>query len=119
MAGSDSRDILPAPLGPTARFEIQPRTFRLHYATEQELHDLAELSLFRSVNLAFTTLGVGAAISFAIVLGTVSTLETKQFATFVALLALSLVVTLYCGIRTYFDFRRSSKLLSESTQREA
>ena len=85
----------------------------LHVSAE-ELVAIASLS--NSVHLTFFGICAGAAISFAIVLSTTSITTASAFAAYVALAAVSMLGTLYFGVRARTDYRRAQEKLGAILQ---
>ena len=58
-----------------------------------------------SIHLAFFTLCIGVAIGFGVTLLTVDILDPRKYAMFIALLAVSLLASVYFGIMFGRDYR--------------
>ncbi len=88
----------------------------MHTVTGQELDAVASLS--NSVHLTFFGLCFGATISLSIVISTVSIPDPKTYAAFMALTAVSVILSSYFGIRALIDYRASRRKLKEIKREE-
>jgi uncharacterized membrane protein YciS (DUF1049 family) len=91
-----------------------PAEIVMYNVSEPELDAIASSS--SSIHLVFFGISVGALIAFAIVMCTAS-LGVLLFATFAALLAVSILATAYFGIRTRADIKANTRRLSRIKQR--
>ena len=87
------------------------RTVRMHHVTETELRGIA--SLGNSANLAFLGISFGALVGFAITLATVPLVDPATHASFVSLVWLSAIASLYFGIRSIVDGRNVQRRIKE------
>lgn|GEM_PF-3688376 len=85
----------------------------MYYVFDQELDTLGSASAQASLHLAFFGVSIGAAITLAITLGTVEIGSPRAYAAFWGAFLLSVVSTLYFGIRAALDFRRSRRQIRE------
>jgi len=83
----------------------------MHTVSSTELDTVASLS--NSVHLTFFGLCLGAVVTFGIVLSTSKITDPTTHAGYVALLAVSVVGTLYFGIRASIDYREAKRKLRE------
>jgi hypothetical protein len=88
-----------------------PRSLTMHTVTGTELDTVASLS--NSVNLSFFTLCVGLTVAFGLVLAQGGITDAVKHAEYVGLFAISLLGSLYFGIRAWIDHRAAKKKLNE------
>jgi hypothetical protein len=92
------------------------RTITMHTVTSVELDTVASLS--NSIHLTFFGISMGALIAFVIVISTVEINNATQHATFIALLAVSVLSVFYFGVRAVSDYRSAKRKVREIKQSE-
>jgi hypothetical protein len=110
-APEDNNPITISPVSVPLTVQWSPRSLTMHTVTGTELDTVASLS--NSVNLAFFTLCVGLAAAFGLVLSQGGITDAWKHAEYVALLAISLIGSLYFGIRAAIDHRAAKRKLNE------
>jgi uncharacterized protein YacL len=93
-----------------------PAEIVMYNVSEPELDALVKGASSNSIHLAFLGISIGAFLAFGIVLLTVQ-LDTKLFATFIALLAVSILSLAYFGIRTAIEIGNNNKRFNQIKQR--
>ena len=91
--------------------QYAPRSVTMHTVSSTELDTVASLS--NSVHLAFFGLCSGSVVAFGIVLSTAKINDPMTHAGYVALLAVSVVGTLYFGVRALIDYKEAKRKLRE------
>jgi hypothetical protein len=91
-----------------------PAEIVMYNVSEPELEALASGS--HSIHLVFFGISLGALIAFAITIITAQ-LEVRLFATFIALLAVSILATAYFSVKTITDIRANNRRLNHIKQR--
>ena len=92
-----------------------PRHLNMYQVSGSELEALGSASSSLSLNSAFFGAGLTAAISFLTTLLTVP-LSDRLNAVYVALFVVSVVATVYFGLRTWSDWRASQNRIKEIKQ---
>lgn len=101
--------ISPVPVPLTVQYAS--RSVTMHAVTGTELDTVASLS--NSVHLTLFGLCAGGSIAIAIVLTTVNVADPSTHAAYVGALIVSVVMSLYFGIRGGIDHRAAKKKLKE------
>lgn len=115
MANKEQKGIVTVEAPQPLTYIVQvPAEIVMYNISEPELDAIASGS--KSIHLTFFGFSLGALIAFAIVRCTVH-LEVLLFATFTALLAGSIVATMYFGIKTVADIRANNRRLNQIKQR--
>ncbi len=101
---------MPAPTSDDLQLTLRfrPRVVDVYYLTTAELRELASLGV--SLHLTFFGVSAGAAVAFVIALLT-ATLDNRTNATFVALLAVSLIGMAYFAVRALLDWRARERIV--------
>lgn len=117
MASEEQRAVVTTGTSPPLTVIVQiPAEIVMYNVSEAQLDALANGANSNSIHLAFLGISIGAFVAFGIVLLTV-TLESKLFATFVGLLAVSIISLFYFGIRTIVEFKANTKRFNQIKQR--
>jgi hypothetical protein len=105
--------VIPGPSSVPLPLAVQytPRRVMVISVTSSELDTVAALN--NSVHLGFFGLSLGSAIAFGTVLATSSIPDARTHATFVALLAVSMIGSTYFGIRAFIDYLAAKKKQAE------
>jgi hypothetical protein len=108
-AKSDTIEVTRHPLGGLHIYEV----------TEQDLQTLNQANFSRTIHSTLLGISFTAAVSFIIVLATVSISNPKQYASFVAVLLVSIFVFLYSLIMWIRAEILASKARKQITQKSA
>jgi hypothetical protein len=108
--GEHGPNIVPAS-GAEITISYSRRTVKMHHVTQTELEAMA--SLGNSVNLAFLGISVGSLVAFVITLATVDIANPAKYASFVGLMWISAVASLYFAVRSLIDARSAKRRLRE------
>jgi len=84
--------------------------------TEDELEALAEAGMHKSLDVGLFSLTFGVAITVLITLVTVDITDAKLNAGFVAVLAVSVILSIYFGIRALGAWRDAARKLEKLKQ---
>ncbi|MDO8716941.1 MAG: hypothetical protein Q7J73_09100 [Dehalococcoidales bacterium] len=117
MENEEQRAVVSTGTSPPLTVIVQvPAEIVMYNVSEAQLDALVNGASSNSIHLAFLGICIGAFLAFGIVLLTVP-LESKMFATFVGLLAVSIVLSFYFGIRTIVEIKANTKRFNQIRQR--